>query len=349
MLGHVIVLLCLLCVAAAQSPTPGLTDQACIACADNNDVCATNELRWCGDGQIVDGWDETITPFCCLARQSCIQQTNAGYTSFQCGPPSTSDDLIGGLTLTALIAIAVVIPLAICCCPLLLCCLLGYSCASCKQDPAQFSPTVLTVIPSFMLHERAEGQQPPTPPSLPLTRPHRPQPLPSAPPIASAIPMTRLLPPLPPRPARALPRSKLSDTLLTTQFGPLFDVGVYAICDPLMEHIVAFERDIGAAAHFFRVNILTAEVMQAMARQHTVQAADELNAATMERLAPFMERYFAGRVMAVCCGVVLRYSPLLEDLIDYAETLDKEVRVRTTYAPITPEPQEGVEGIVIVS
>ena len=125
-----------------------------------------------------------------------------------------------------------------------------------------------------------------------------------------------------------------------TRFGPLFH-DVWAIFNTSEGQITGFAPDTGAALNTFKLDVVSMESVRTLALNHSIDQANSLNAATLARLAPFLQTYHSSRTFAICCGVVLMYSLHMGELLDYAETLERGVRVRVLYAPIQEQQDEG--------
>ena len=353
----VVAVCCLLLPAVAQSNS-AITGPQCTACSANSDSGAcgtTGQLHFCGLGQSAAN-SSTDVAFCCLDTQSCAQwiadDGAAPVQAWQCLNATWEAESSGALTSEQVKTIAVAVPVTIVGLPLfvfLVACVLA-CCCGCKHDPARLSPARLAVMPSVMVKQPADLDSPTALPSAwPCNHPLPSISIPPPPPLAPALDAS--VPSIPPPsfeaslPLAYLPPSDALSCLLATRFGPLFH-DTYAILDPSTRLVVAFQHTPGETTKLFRLHALTLDAVQALARQHSVQQADALNTATVQRLAPLLQRHFPGRVVTVCCGVVLQLSPLVEELNGSLWALDEAVRARTTYAPVTPAVQPRMAVVV---
>ena len=155
------------------------------------------------------------------------------------------------------------------------------------------------------------------------------------------------LPPTPPALPSRPPRvpggpgsfSPLVEALHVTRFGPLFH-NVWATFNAPEGQITGFTPDTAAAPNALRLDVVSMETVRTLALNHSIDEANCSNAATLARLAPFLQTYYSSRNIAICCGVVLMYSLHMGELLDYAETLERGVRIRVLYASIQVK-QEG--------
>ena len=157
----------------------------------------------------------------------------------------------------------------------------------------------------------------------------------------SSLPLTPpALPARPPRlPARPGSSSPLVEALHVTRFGPLFH-NVWATFNTSEGQITGFTPDTAAAPNTFKLDVVSMETVRTLALNHSIDEANCSNVATLARLAPFLQTYYSSRNIAICCGVVLMYSLHMGELLDFAETLERGVRVRVLFASIRVE-QEG--------
>ena len=147
------------------------TSPQCASCHANASACGDPNgylLGYCGDGyfQQYPRDNMTLASMCCSSYPNMINNGTRvqwycskysglridaltkvdGYRCLDEDDATTTSVIAWGLSITIIAGIV-----AVCCSPFILCCVCCYCCGRCKRDPSSLPPTVVHVMPPFML------------------------------------------------------------------------------------------------------------------------------------------------------------------------------------------------------